>query len=139
MRDRTVVRLWAAICLSALVGTAFGSESRGARHSATHTFEVEAAVADVFPLFLPEGESRWSHSWDPKPVVPNTIRGETNAVFVTNRHGSSNDVIWTIVNLDKENHVIEYLVTDPGYQQRWITIQCQARSAEATDVSVRRL
>jgi hypothetical protein len=104
------------------------------RFEATHEFPVEARVADVFPLFLPDGESRWEPSWNPMPVVPDVIRAEKNAVFVTDT--DENQKVWTIVNFDPDRFTIEYLVLDANFQQRWITVRCRELRPGKSNVSV---
>jgi len=94
------------------------------RFDATHEFTVPAPPAEVFPLFLPEGESRWAPSWRPRAVVPDTIRAERNAVFLTG--AEEHPVVWTVVGFDPQAYSVDYLVVDPGFQQRWVSVRCRA-------------
>jgi len=110
------------------------AEEQQHRFEATHEFRVAAPVADVFLLFLPEGESRWAPSWSPTPIVPNVIRAEKNAVFVTGT--DENQKVWTIVNFDPDAFTIEYLVVDTDYQQRWIAVRCRELQPGESSVSV---
>jgi len=93
------------------------------RFEATHEFVVAAPPSEVFPLFLPEGESRWAPSWQPVAVVPDEIRAEKNAVFLTG--SDDKPVVWTVVGFDPGAFAIDYLVVDPGFQQRWISVRCR--------------
>lgn len=103
------------------------------RFQATHEFIVEAPPGEVFPLFLPDGESRWAPSWQPVPVVPDTIRAEKNAVFLTGPEDER--IVWTVVDFDHDARSIEYLVVDAGFQQRWIKVRCRG-SGNRSIVSV---
>ena len=104
------------------------------RFEASHEFNVAAPIERVFPLFTPDGESDWAPEWTPTPVMPETIRAETNAVFLTDGQGGK--VIWTMLSYDPENLRVEYLATDPSFQQRWITVQCESLSDELSSVRV---
>jgi hypothetical protein len=108
--------------------------SKELRFTATHSFDVVAPVEQVFVLFTPDGERRWEPDWSPMPVVPREIRAEKNAVFLTG--GEADRVVWTIVDYVPAEHRIEYLVVDPGFQQRWITVHCEAPSPTKTSVTV---
>ena len=111
------------------------SEEKHRRIEATHTFEVQGHVDDVFGLFDPVSERDWVDDWDPQPVFPLELSRETGTVFTLVRDGRT--AVWTVLRHDPKEHVAEYLAAEVGYLHRWIYVSCSALENENTAVTVR--
>ncbi|MFW2405200.1 MAG: hypothetical protein ACN4GT_10565 [Gammaproteobacteria bacterium] len=106
-----------------------------ARHEAAHVFSVAGAVDQVFGLFDAVSERDWVDDWDPEAIYPRELSRAEGSVFTTERDGRLS--VWTVLRYAPEQHVAEYLVTEYGYQHRWIYVSCSAAAQAATDVCVR--
>ena len=51
----------------------------------TKSFEVDAAIATLFPLFSPEGERQWVPGWEYQNVMGTTELSE-DYIFLTQAH-----------------------------------------------------
>lgn len=104
------------------------------RADARHQFVMPKPVDQVFALFDPIAERDWVPGWDPDPVYPDELSLEDGSVFFLERDGRRET--WTVLRHDPENHVADYLVNSPDYQQRWISVEC-SETPEGTLVAVR--
>ena len=96
-------------------------------------FELGCCVDTAFPLFSPDGEREWVGGWNPKPVFPDTIKFERDTVF---RTGEGNDAaVWTILDVDWQNHRAEYVRTSAAHTAR-ILVQVESVAREKSHVSV---
>jgi hypothetical protein len=99
-------------------------------------FELACNAERAFPLFSPEGERLWIREWkwDPQPVFPETIAFRRDTVF---RQGAGADeAIWTIVDVDSENHRAEYVRVAPASHAAHIIVKVDATGPESCRVNV---
>jgi hypothetical protein len=92
--------------------------------SRTGEFELACSAHTAFPLFSPEGERGWIHTWNPQPVFPNTIEFRGDTVF---REGlGAEEAVWTIVNVDWQQHRAEYVRVAPASHTAHIVVKIEA-------------
>ena len=78
---------------------------------------------DVFGLFDPIGEKKWSADWNPQMVFsPSDVC--QGAVFVT-RDNAGKKTIWIITVLDQNSHSIIYTSVTPNLKVSLIEISCE--------------
>lgn len=78
--------------------------------SATYTksFELDAPIVDLFPLFSPEGEKRWVPGWDYKNIMGTTDLSE-DYVFLTKNHDhGATDAIWIVKLYEPESYLVQF-------------------------------
>jgi len=109
--------------------------STNLRLEASHTFEVQGPVKQVFGLFDPVSERDWVDDWNPLPIIPEELSRAEGTVFTLERDGRTS--VWTVLRYSAVQHVAEYLVTEYDYQHRWIYVNCSAESDCTTRVMAR--
>lgn len=106
--------------------------------SVTHTraFEMARPVAELFPLFSPEGEKRWVPGWDYENVMGTTSLSE-DYVFMTKTHDhGSTDAIWLVKTYDPRSWLVEFYKIEPGDKVGVVTVQCTELGAASTKIEV---
>lgn len=76
----------------------------------TKSFKMNVPVADLFPLFSPEGEKQWVPGWDYENVMGHTELSE-DYVFLTKTHDHGTaDAIWIVKQLlnHQRNEITEH-------------------------------
>lgn len=74
----------------------------------TARFELPRPVAEVFPLFTPEGEKRWAPGWDYESVV-GTEEPSEDDVFLTKSHDhATTQATWLVKRFDPQGHVAAF-------------------------------
>ena len=105
------------------------------RLEASHSFEVNGPVDQVFGLFDPVSERNWVKDWNPCSIIPEELSREEGTVFTLERDGRT--AVWTILRYSALQHVAEYLVTEYDFQHRWIYVSCSAETDQTTRVMAR--
>jgi hypothetical protein len=77
----------------------------------SHTQQLNAPVAHVFPLLCPVREADWIEGWEPSLVITNSGVAEPDCVFVT-RDGSE-DATWVITRHDPDEGALDLLKIVP--------------------------
>lgn len=95
-------------------------------------FEAEAA----FPLFTALGEMRWVPGWQPELVYPPDGELELDQVFTTGE--GAEHTLWSVIHLDREARLVEYLRVTPGSRLARVTVSVDAQD-EGCRVTVRYL
>ena len=111
------------------------SNTKSKRLEASHSFEVNGPIAQVFGLFDPVSEREWVDDWNPLPIIPEELSREAGTVFILERDDRM--AVWTILRYSAVQHVAEYLVTEYDYQHRWIYVSCSAETEHTTRVMAR--
>ena len=104
--------------------------------SHTKSFEVDAPIADLFPLFSPEGEKHWVPGWDYENVMGTTGLFE-DYVFLTKTHDhQTTDAIWIVKQYNPKSHTVQYYKIEPGDKIGVITVMCTELEPAKTEVQV---
>ena len=104
--------------------------------SHTNAFELDQPIADVFPLFSPEGEKAWVPGWDYENVMGEAELCE-DYVFVTRSHDhATTDAIWLVKRYVPEAWLIQFYRVEPGVKVGVVTVQCSKMDESKTQVQV---
>jgi len=114
------------------------SVERDVMKSVTHTksFELDAPIDDLFPLFSPEGEKRWVPGWDYKNIMGTTDLSE-DYVFLTKTHDhGKTDAIWIVKTYDPGSHLVQFYKIEPAHKLGIVTVKCSALKPSKTKIQV---
>lgn len=100
----------------------------------SHLLSLNSGIDDVFGLFDPIGEKRWSEDWDPMMVFPPSGICQ-GAVFET-RCKDGRETIWVISTFDRNNGSIVYTTVIPGFKVSVIEIKCEPDGRSHTKAHV---
>ena len=104
--------------------------------SHTKAFEMAIPIADLFPLFSPEGEKHWVPGWDYENVMGTTELSE-DYVFLTKSHDhGTKDAIWIVKRYDPKLHIVQFYKVEPEDKIGLVTVRCTELEAERTKVQV---
>jgi hypothetical protein len=104
--------------------------------SHTKVFEMPIPVADLFPLFSPEGEKRWVPDWDYENVMGTTELSE-DYVFLTKNHDhGTTDAVWIVKEYDAKLHFVQFYKIEPDDKVGLVTVKCEGLDSERTEVQV---
>lgn len=104
--------------------------------SHTKAFEIACSIADLFPLFSPEGEKCWVPGWDYENVMGTTELSE-DYVFLTRTHDhGTTDAIWIVKRYDPKSHFIQFYKIEPEDKIGVVAVKCTDLGAEITEVQV---
>jgi hypothetical protein len=99
-------------------------------------FSLPLTVAEVVPLFTPEGERRWAgSSWDPVYAIPDAAEHDSapGTVFTTESDGGA--AIWIV--LERRADGMSYARIAPDRIAGTITVSCKPAAApDQTRVTV---
>jgi hypothetical protein len=102
----------------------------------TKAFEMDFAIAEVFPLFSPEGEKYWVPGWNYKNVMGTTELFE-DYVFLTKTHDhGTTDAIWIVKKYDPQSHFVQFYKIEPEDKIGIVTVNCTELGAAKTKVQV---
>jgi hypothetical protein len=104
--------------------------------SHTKSFEMAVSIAELFPLFSPEGEKDWVPGWEYENVMGTTELSE-DYVFLTKTHdhGTAN-AIWIVKKYDPKSHFVQFYKIEPEDKIGVVTVKCTELEAERTQVEV---
>ena len=104
--------------------------------SHTKSFEMAVSIAELFPLFSPEGEKDWVPGWEYENVMGTTELSE-DYVFLTKTHdhGTAN-AIWIVKKYDPKSHFVQFYKIEPEHKIGVVTVKCTELEAERTQVEV---
>lgn len=106
--------------------------------SITHTkaFKMNVPIADIFPLFSPEGEKHWVPGWDYENVMGTTELSD-DYVFLTKTHDhGTSDAIWIVKKYDPKLHFVQFYKIEPGEKIGLVTVKCTELEASKTMIRV---
>jgi hypothetical protein len=102
----------------------------------TKAFKMNVPIADLFPLFSPEGERQWVPGWDYENVMGNAELSE-DYVFLTKTqdHGTT-DAIWIVKRYDPKSHFVQFYKIQPEDKIGIITVRCEKLESTTTNIRV---
>ena len=100
----------------------------------SNIIRINGRPDDVFGLFDPIGEKKWSKDWNPVMIFP-TSDIRQGGVFVT-RNDDGTETIWIITTLDQNNRSIVYTAVTPNLKVSLIQINCEPDGANRTKARV---
>lgn len=89
---------------------------------------------EVFGLFDPIGEKKWSEGWNPFMVYPPSSVRE-GLVFMT-KDSDGTETIWVLTKLDEGSHCIVYTSVTPNLKVNVIEISCEPEGVDRTKARV---
>jgi hypothetical protein len=102
----------------------------------TKAFKMAIPVAELFPLFSPEGEKQWVPGWEYENVMGQTELSE-DYVFLTKTHDHrTTDAIWIVKRYDPESHFVQYYKIEPGDKVGVVTVMCTDLGFSTTRIQV---
>ena len=104
------------------------------RVTRSQTLHLDGRVGDVFGLFDPIGEKKWSESWNPVMIFPASGVSQ-GAVFVTKDHDGA-ETTWVITEFDEVKHRIAYTSVTPNLRINQIVIKCESDRSDHTNAHV---
>lgn len=104
--------------------------SKPNRVSRTHTQQLAAAPAVVFPLLCPVRETDWIEGWDPLQVLSESGVAEPDCVFLT--EATPNDAIWYVTRHEPDHGLVEMIKITPSVTACRLTIQLTAVESGCT-------
>jgi hypothetical protein len=105
--------------------------------SHTKSFKMDVPIAELFPLFSPEGEKHWVPGWDYENVMGKTALSE-DYVFLTKTHDHGmSDAIWIVKKYDPSSHFVQFYRIEPGHKVGVITVKCTEPEPSKTEIEVR--
>ena len=98
---------------------------------------MNVPIAEIFPLFSPEGEKHWVPGWDYKNVMGTTELSD-DYVFLTKTHDhGTSDAIWIVKKYDPKLHFVQFYKIEPGEKIGVVTVKCTELEASKTMIRVR--
>ena len=102
----------------------------------TKAFKMNVPIADLFPLFSPEGEKHWVPGWDYINVMGTTELSD-DYVFLTKTHDhGTSDAIWIVKKYDPKLHFVQFYKIEPGEKIGVVTVKCTELEASKTMIRV---
>ena len=102
----------------------------------TKTFYMDSPVAELFPLFSPEGETLWVPGWRYESPMESTELCE-DYVFLTKTHDhASAEAIWVVKRYDPAAYLVEYYKVEPNQKVGTIRVRCAPLGNARTSVEV---
>jgi len=104
--------------------------------SHTKAFTMFVPIAELFPLFTPEGEKKWVPGWDYEKVME-TFELSEDYVFLTRKHdhGTSN-AIWIVKKYNPTSHFVQYYKIEPETKIGVVSVKCIELEMAKTEVQV---
>ena len=97
---------------------------------------MNVPIADIFPLFSPEGEKHWVPGWDYINVMGTTELSD-DYVFLTKTHDhGTSDAIWIVKKYDPKLHFVQFYKIEPGEKIGVVTVKCTELEASKTMIRV---
>jgi hypothetical protein len=100
----------------------------------SHVLSLNDGIDDVFGLFDPIGEKKWSEDWNPLMVFPPSGICQ-GAVFET-RGKDGLETIWVISTFDRNNRNIVYTTVTPNFKVSVIEVKCESEGTNHTKARV---
>lgn len=100
----------------------------------SHMLHLKGRPDEVFSLFDPIGERKWSEDWNPTMIHPTSGIAQ-GAVFVTTDNDGA-EAIWIITKLDRKNRNIVYTSVTPRLKVSLIDIGCEPEGVNCTKARV---
>jgi len=98
-----------------------------------HSFQLEAPLERVFPLFTAEGERKWAPGWEPAILIGAVDRG---SAFVTRGH-TGIETTWIVADYRPAEGRVSYARLAQGSNIGLVDVICTAAEGGGTLVSVR--
>lgn len=104
--------------------------------SHSKSFEIPVPAADLFPLFSPEGETKWVPGWNYQNVMGTTELSE-DYVFLTETHDHATaDAIWVVKKYDPTSHFVQFYKIELQEKVGVVTVKCSEQEPGKTEVQV---
>lgn len=104
--------------------------------SHTESFNLAVPIADLFPLFSPEGEKLWVPDWDYVDVMGTADLCE-DYIFVTRTHDhASAEAVWIVKTYDPAAHYVQFYKVEPGEKVGVISVRCNQLDTNRTNVEI---
>ena len=100
----------------------------------SHVLSLNGGIDDVFGLFDPIGEKKWSEDWNPLMVFPPSGICQ-GAVFET-KGKDERKTIWVISAFDLNNRSIIYTTVTPDFKVSVIEVKCEPDDISHTKAHV---
>jgi hypothetical protein len=100
----------------------------------SHVLSLNGGIDDVFGLFDPIGEKKWSEDWNPLMVFPSSGIHQ-GAVFET-RGKDGMETIWVISTFDRNNRNMGYTTVTPNFKVSVIEVKCESIDTNHTKARV---
>ena len=97
------------------------------------SFHLDAPLAQVFPLFTPEGERAWAAAWNPEML---SGREERGSAFRTLAH-DGRDTTWIVIDYRPAEGRISYARLTRELSVGLVDVACSEAASGGTEVSVR--
>jgi len=93
-------------------------------------------VAELFPLFSPEGEKLWVPGWDYRNVMGTPELAE-DYVFLTKSHDHGTaEAIWVVKKYDRAACLVEFYKIEPDEKVGVIRVKCRELATGKSEVEV---
>jgi hypothetical protein len=100
----------------------------------SYVLSLNGDIDDVFGLFDPLGEKKWSEDWNPLMIFPPSGICQ-GAVFET-RGKDGKVAIWVISTYDRNNRNIIYAAITPDFKASIIEVKCEPDGTSHTKARV---
>ena len=100
-------------------------------------FDIPQPINVLFPLFSPEGETRWVPGWEYTNLMDSTELSE-DYIFLTSHHDhKTTDAIWIVKRFEPRNHLVQFYKIEPEDKIGIVTVRCSELSPSRTRVEVK--
>jgi len=118
-----------AVGLFMICAMASAQTEGGPRAVRSFELTINGPVEKVFPLFTPDGETRWIPSWKWMPIYPASNDTVRDMVFRTDEQ-----TLWTLAVYEPPRRSV-YVHTSPDVLAR-IEVECQPIDANHTSMKI---
>lgn len=110
------------------------SDFKSEKIAKTATIILNGNIENVFPLFNPIEEQKWAPVFKPHFIFPSDESVQEGMSFKTAGHGDEPEFLWVITKYNKEDHLIQYLVSTSN--RYWtITVACKQAGDDLAQTS----
>lgn len=102
----------------------------------TSSFQLSQPIADLFPLFSPEGEKLWVPNWGYENTMGSTSLHEDYVFLTVDHDHAASTAIWLVKRYEPEKHLVQFYKVEPEEKVGVITVQCAVACESATEVIV---
>jgi hypothetical protein len=102
----------------------------------THSFELDVAVDDLFPLFSPEGETLWVPGWEYRNVMGTTQLSEDYVFLTGSQDHAAVETVWLVKTYQPDKYFVQFYRVQPGDKAGVVTVQCKMISDAKTEARV---
>ena len=113
------------LIMTTLATTSIAQPFKAERVQKSATFQVNAPIEKVFPLFGPIREKEWAAGWEPQIIYSTNLEVEEHMIFKTSaKHHGEGEYLWVVTQFKPNDFFIEYTVSTA--QRIWfISVKCE--------------